>query len=232
MNTQRTPRPRPYGTEPGYGWPAESTRGRRVKLTRKPRGASVSSRSHAQGTTPAHGRGSGGASPQAHLEEINEKRLREGIRARETRAQTKQPADENGPHKEPSCTTTRHIAEKHEKRRCGGSHAKSGEPPATSGSARRKNMNEKTNQNRSPWPACADCQIAADDTAAPVAVVQPAPKAEHSIDDDWNPFEVCKELEASSDEILRKAKEAYARAVARAHAAETTPHAPHEQSPQ
>ena len=84
-------------------------------------------------------------------------------------------------------------------------------------------MNEQTNaKGTSPWPACADCQIAADDTPAPASAVQPAPKTERRFDDDWNPFEVCRELEARSDDILRKAQEAYARAVERAHAEETT----------
>lgn len=92
-------------------------------------------------------------------------------------------------------------------------------------------MNKPTNQNRSPWPVCADCQITADEAPTTEGTVQPAPKTEGKIDDDWNPFEVCKELEARHDEILRKAQDAYARAVARAHAGGTTPHAPRDESP-
>lgn len=92
-------------------------------------------------------------------------------------------------------------------------------------------MNEPTNQNRSPWPACAHCQGGTEETTAKESAAQPAPKAEQSIDDDWNPFEVCKELEARADDVLGKAQEAYARAIARAHAAETTPHAPRKEGP-
>ena len=92
-------------------------------------------------------------------------------------------------------------------------------------------MSEQANENRSPWPACADCQITADETPAPGNAVQPAPKAERSIDDDWKPFEVCKELEARADDILRKAQEAYAQAKARANAAETTPRKQREEGP-
>jgi hypothetical protein len=82
-------------------------------------------------------------------------------------------------------------------------------------------MNE-TNKtdNRSPWPACADChdgeeQCSATDTASPVAAIDPAV-------DGWEQLEVSRELGPRRDEVERQAREAFARALDRARARSET----------
>jgi hypothetical protein len=85
-------------------------------------------------------------------------------------------------------------------------------------------MNE-TNKtdNRSPWPACADChdgaeQCAATNTASPATPIAPAVDGK----DGWEQLEVSRELGPRRDEVERQAREAFARALDRARARSET----------
>jgi hypothetical protein len=74
--------------------------------------------------------------------------------------------------------------------------------------------------NRSPWPACADCQVGDAEQACTAKPDQPAPDEATAVDGDdgWEQLELSAELGPRRDEVQRQAREAFARALERARA--------------
>ena len=79
-------------------------------------------------------------------------------------------------------------------------------------------MKKKTNaDNRSPWPACADCQIAENEAErGNDAPEDKATAVENTTNDPWGEVEPCEELGVRRDEVRRRVQEALARAHERA----------------
>jgi hypothetical protein len=77
--------------------------------------------------------------------------------------------------------------------------------------------NERNADNRSPWPACADCHIGEEEPSATNAD-KPEPRDAAAIDgeDGWDQLEHMADLGPRRDEVQRQACEAYARAIERA----------------
>jgi hypothetical protein len=81
-------------------------------------------------------------------------------------------------------------------------------------------MNE-TNKtdNRSPWPACADCQAGDEEKCSAAGTAQPEPQVDIASDEDgWEQLEPSAELGPRREEVERQAREAFARALERARA--------------
>jgi hypothetical protein len=72
--------------------------------------------------------------------------------------------------------------------------------------------------NRSPWPACADCQIGEAERPSIAEADQPAPDDGTAVDGDdgWEQLEPSADLGPRRDEVQRQARDAFARARERA----------------
>jgi hypothetical protein len=77
-------------------------------------------------------------------------------------------------------------------------------------------QNQKAD-NRSPWPACADCHVGEVNLPATASADQPTP-GEADGDDGWERLDVSADLGPRRDEVQRQAREAFARALERARA--------------
>jgi hypothetical protein len=80
--------------------------------------------------------------------------------------------------------------------------------------------NKPSTDNRSPWPACADCHVGEEEASSDAKADEPGPRADAGVDgaDGWDQLEPCADLGLRRDEVRRLARDAFARALERARA--------------